>query len=182
MTGVILMPLTLYFVSRDSLKECLKKSIPFLTLVLLFQLQKYAMLGTLSGMPPHDLVNYPYAEAKAKLPSTFLIFLWCLRLVWFPHPLSYDYSYNQIPAASFSSPFVILGILLAVALGYFSFRRPLKRSPIVFGMQVFCVTLAPAMAFVLLRGGTIELSFQRTSRLPRIAVRRGGIMEASSSI
>ena len=143
---------------------------------------KYAMLGTLSGMPPHDLMNYPYAEANAKLPSTFLIFLWCLRLVWFPHPLSYDYSYKQIPAASFSSPFVILGILLAVALGYFSFRRPLKRSPIVFGMQVFCVTLAPAMAFVLLRGGTIELSFQRTSRLPRIADRRGGIMEASSSI
>ena len=54
---------------------------------------------------------------------------------------------------------MILGILLAVALGYFSFRRPLKRSPIVFGMQAFCVTLAPAMAFVLLRGGILAERF-----------------------
>src|SRR5438552_15837810 len=117
------------------------------------------MLGTLSGMPPHDLVNYPYAEANAKLPSTFLIFLWCLKLVLFPHPLLYDYSYNQIPAQGLSSPLPIVGFLLAVVLVYFSFRWPFERSQVVFGTQFLCVTLAPAMAFVFLRGGLLAERF-----------------------
>src|ERR1035437_7083329 len=80
-------------------------------------------------------------------------------MILLPHPLSYGYSYNQIPAGSFGSPLVLLGFLIAIALGYFSFKGLMKKSALTFGALVFCVTLAPALAFVFLRGGIFAERF-----------------------
>jgi Tfp pilus assembly protein PilF len=80
-------------------------------------------------------------------------------MIIFPHPLTYDYSYNQIPAATFASAAVLLGFVTAVALAYFSFKGLLKKSPLAFGVLIFCATLAPALAFVFLRGGIFAERF-----------------------
>ncbi len=128
-------------------------------MILVFQMHKYGVLGTVTGQIPKDIVNYPYTEAGTKLPSTFLIFVNCIRLIIFPHPLSYDYSYNQIPPSGFGSPIVLFGFLIAAALAYFSFKGLFKKSPLAFGLLIFCVTLAPALAFVFLRGGIMAERF-----------------------
>lgn len=159
MTGLLIAPLMLYFFGNFTIKQSLLKAIPFLIMILLFQMQKYAMIGTISGAIPKDIVNYPYKEANAKLSSAFLILVQSLKLSIFPHPLSYDYSYNQIPAGSFGSPKVLLGILIAGFLAYFSFKGLTKKSLLAFGVLVFCLTLAPALAFVFLRGGIFAERF-----------------------
>jgi len=159
MTGLLLLPLMLFFSYKLTIKQAIIKTIPFGLLVVLFQFHKLEVLGTVTGKLPNDIVNYPYTEAGRRLASTFLIFLHCLRLVIFPHPLSYDYSYNQIPAAGFGSPLVLLGFLIAVALACCSFKGLLKESPLAFGVLIFGVTLAPALAFVFLRGGILAERF-----------------------
>ena len=159
MTGLIIAPLILFFTYNFSVEQCILKTIPFLVMIFIFQILKYEMLGTISGVIPKDIVNYPYTEAGAKLSSVFLIFFHCIKLIFFPHPLSYDYSYNQIPAASFSSGAVWLGVLLFFVSVYFCFRRLPKRNPLTFGVLFFCVTLAPALAFVFLRGGILAERF-----------------------
>jgi hypothetical protein len=159
MTGLLIAPLILFFSYNISIKQALLKTIPFALMILIFQFHKYEVLGSLSGQIPKDIVNYPYTEAGAKLPTTFLIFMHCIRLVIFPHPLTYDYSYNQIPAGSFSSGLVLIGFLIAVALAYFSFKGLLKKSILALGVLIFCVTLAPALAFVFLRGGILAERF-----------------------
>jgi tetratricopeptide (TPR) repeat protein len=128
-------------------------------MILFFQIQKYEMLGSISGQIPKDIVNYPYTESSVKLPATFLILFQCIKMTFLPHPLSYDYSYNQVPAGSFSSAFVLLGLLIAIALAYFSFKGLMKKSPLTFGVLIFCITLAPALAFVFLRGGIFAERF-----------------------
>ena len=159
MTGLLIAPLVLFFSYNITLKQALIKTIPFALMILLFQMHKYAVLGTVTGQIPKDIVNYPYTEAGTKLSSTFLIFMHCLRLEIFPHPLTYDYSYNQIPSTGFGSPLVLIGFLIAAALAYFSFKGLLKRSVLAFGVLAFCVTLAPALAFVFLRGGIMAERF-----------------------
>ncbi len=159
MTGLLIAPLILFFSYNLTLKQVLIKTIPFALMILIFHAHKYGVLGTITGAIPKDIVNYPYTEAGTKLSSTFLIFLHCIKMILFPHPLSYDYSYNQIPAAGFGSVGVIFGFLLAIALAYFGFKGLLKKSAIAFGVLVFCVTLAPAMAFVFLRGGIFAERF-----------------------
>ena len=159
MTGLLIAPLMLFFSYNLTLKQALIKTIPFALMILLFQFHKYEVLGTVTGQIPKDIVNYPYTEAGTKLSSTFLIFMHCILLIVYPNPLTYDYSYNQIPSTGFGSPLVLLGFLIAVALAYFSFKGLLKKSVLAFGILVFCVTLAPALAFVFLRGGIMAERF-----------------------
>lgn len=159
MTGLLIAPVVLYFSYGFSIGQSLLRTFPFLFVIIIFQFHKYQVLGTVTGQVPVDIVNYPYTEADTKLSTTFLIFLHCIRLIVFPHPLTYDYSYNQIPAADFGSPLVLLGVLIAFVLAYFSFKGLLKRSILAFGVLFFCLTLAPALAFVFLRGGILAERF-----------------------
>jgi tetratricopeptide (TPR) repeat protein len=159
MTGLIIAPVVLFFANNYSMGKSLLRALPFLVAIIVFQYHKYAVLGTVTGTPPKDIVNYPYEEADAKFSSMFLIFLHCIRLILFPHPLTYDYSYNEIPAARFDSPLVLIGIVIALVLAFFSFKRLLRKSTLAFGVLFFCLTLAPAMAFVLLRGGILAERF-----------------------
>ena len=63
MTGLLIAPLAIFFTSNLTIKQSLFKAIPFALMILLFQMHKYAVLGSLSGQIPKDIVNYPYAEA-----------------------------------------------------------------------------------------------------------------------
>lgn len=159
MSGLLIAPLILFFTHNFSIKEVVLKVIPLLIVVLLFQAQKYSMIGTLSGEIPKDIVNYPYADAGMKISSTFLIFLYCIRLIIFPYPLSYDYSYNEIPAVGFNSITVILGFVFACLLAYIGLKGIKNKSITSFGILFFCITLAPTLAFVSLRGGILAERF-----------------------
>ncbi|MBI4932190.1 MAG: tetratricopeptide repeat protein [Bacteroidetes bacterium] len=159
MTGILIAPLILFFSKSSSIRQLLLRTIPFLSILILFLLQKHGVLGTLSTDVPKDIVNYPYAEANAEAPSAFLIFLRCIKLVLLPHPLSYDYSFNQIPAVKFSSVLVWLGILIGISLAWLGFSNMKNKSPFSFGILFFLITLAPALGFVLLRGGILAERF-----------------------
>ncbi|MBI4947326.1 MAG: tetratricopeptide repeat protein [Bacteroidetes bacterium] len=159
MTGLLIAPLVLFFSYNISIKQALLKTIPFALMIFIFQIHKFEVLGSLAGQIPKDIVNYPYAEAGTKLPTTFLIFIQCIKMILLPHPLSYDYSYNQIPAGTFGSPLVLLGFIIAAALAYFSIKGLQKKSPLNLGALIFGITLAPALAFVFLRGGIFAERF-----------------------
>ncbi|MDB5282229.1 MAG: hypothetical protein JWO06_1304, partial [Bacteroidota bacterium] len=157
--GFILVPVILFFTGKYNLKEILVRTVPFIVLVLVFQLQKYAVLGSISGSGMKDLMNYPYTDPGAKLPSMFLIFSWCIKLLLIPYPLSYSYAYNQIPAADWTNFGTFAGVLFAVTLVYFVYKGANKKSPVALGIAIGTVTLAPAMMFVLLRGGIFAERF-----------------------
>lgn len=159
LTGVMLLPVFLYYYKNYSVLESLKKSIPFALIVVLFFIQKKYLLGTLSGIIPSDIVNYPYTQSAVKLPTTFMLFAFCLRLLIVPHPLRYDYSYNQIPAIDMGSPWAWLGIILFSAGAYFAFKQSLKRTIWGFAFSIFYITLIPALAFTILRGGIFAERF-----------------------
>ena len=159
LTGVMLLPVFLYYYKNLKVLECLKKSIPFALIVILFFIQKKYLLGTLSGLIPSDIVNYPYTQSNIKVPTTFMLFAFCLRLLIVPHPLRYDYSFNQIPAVHMSNIWAILGIVLFVAGAVFAFKQTLKKTTWGFAFSLFYITLIPALAFTILRGGIFAERF-----------------------
>ncbi|MBA3705649.1 MAG: hypothetical protein H0W84_07025 [Bacteroidetes bacterium] len=125
--GLFIIPLILFFFFNLTLKQSLIRSIPFLAIFLIFQFHKYLALGSISAQIPNDIVNYPYMAAGEKFSSTILIFMHYLQLIIFPHPLSYDYSYNQIPAMKFNL-LTLLGLLLLIALSYVLLRGASKKN------------------------------------------------------
>jgi protein O-mannosyl-transferase len=158
-TGVMLLPVVIYYYTELSIADCLKKSIPFILVVLLFFIQKKQLLGTLSGIIPDDIVNYPYVKSNIKLPTTFMLFAFCLRLLIIPHPLRYDYSFNQMPAITIANGWAWLGIILFFAGAYIAYKQTLKKTFWGFALSVFYITLIPSLAFTILRGGIFAERF-----------------------
>ena len=73
----------------------------------------------------------------------------------FPYPLSYNYAFNQLPPTNFASPETWVGILMVLALLYLLYRSLNQKTPFNLGLLLFGITLAPAMGFVLLKGGIL---------------------------
>jgi protein O-mannosyl-transferase len=159
LAGVILVPVVLFFRNNISIPAALKKGIPYMVIIFLFLLQKKILLGTLSGMPPDDITNYPYTDPSVKLPTTFLLFAFSLRLLFFPHPLRYDYSFNQIPAAEFSNPAAVAGVILFMAGIAAIVKYYRTRSPMILGLIIIYITLMPSLAFTIIRGGIFAERF-----------------------
>lgn len=160
LTGVLLLPVIIFYYQKEStVVDCLKKLLPFLIIVALFFIQKKMLLGTLSGIIPSDIVNYPYTKSSVKLPTTFMLFAFCVRLLLVPHPLRYDYSYNQIPAIHINDITAWLGILLFAVGAYFAVKQILKKTTIGLALCIFYITLIPALAFTVMRGGIFAERF-----------------------
>ena len=155
LTGIIMLPVILFFSTQLSLKQIALRTLPFLGLIALFQVQKFWALGTLSGITLNDAVNYPYAMFNAKLPSSFMIFLWCNKLITFPYPLSYNYAFNQLPPTNWTSAETWAGILMAAGVLYLLYRNFNQKTPFNLGLLLWGIALAPSMGFVLLKGGIL---------------------------
>ena len=159
MAGVLLLPLLLYFSGRLPVKRILACTVPFIVLVLAFQLQKFVALGTLTGNAGHDILNYPYLESGQQLPATFAIFAWSIKMLLLPFPLAYSYAYNQIPVSGWGTACVLAGILLA-AVFVFALSSTVKfKKPPLAGLLIVGITLLPGLAFALLKGGIFAERF-----------------------
>jgi len=159
MVPIVFLPVILYFRGSYSIPEVGKKAIPYLFIIGLFFIQKNLLLESAAGMTPDDPVNYPYRESDVRIPMAFLLFAFGLKLLFFPHPLRYDYSFNQIPAADISNVFVIAAIILFIAGAVGAIKYYKSKSPIILGLILLYISMAPLMAFTILRGGIFAERF-----------------------
>ncbi len=158
-TGVLLLPVFIYYYTDLNITDCLKKSIPYVLVAIIFFIQKKQLLGTLSGIIPDDIVNYPYVKSNIKLPTTFMLFAFCIRLLILPNPLRYDYSFNQMPAITIANGWAWLGIILFFAGAIIAYKQTLKKTVWGFALSIFYITLIPSLTFTILRGGIFAERF-----------------------
>lgn len=159
LVAILFLPVILYFRGDYSIIQVAKKTIPYLFIIALFFIQKNLLLEDANAMTPDDPVNYPYRASEVRIPMAFLLFAFGLKLLFFPHPLRYDYSFNQIPAAGISNLFVIAGIILLVAGAVAIIKYYKSKSPIILGLIILYISMAPLMAFTILRGGIFAERF-----------------------
>jgi Flp pilus assembly protein TadD len=65
-----------------------------------------------------------------------------LLLLVFPHPLSYDYSYNEIPIISFANAKAITPLFVCAALAGIAITEVKKKSLASFGILFFFITIS----------------------------------------
>ncbi len=159
MTTVAVLPFMFYFFTPKKGGKIASITLSFVILSGLFLLLKYLLIGTLSGDPPNEINNYPYQEASGRIPTMLYIFiLYVWRLV-FPLRLLYDYSYNQIPEASWASPVVWLALLILLGLAFLAIKNLKRKNILSFSIFYFGITLSVGLAFVLTRGGIMAERF-----------------------
>ena len=82
-----------------------------------------------------------------------------LLLLFFPHPLSYDYSYNEIPIVSFANARAIVPLLVYATLAVVAIRELKKKSFVSFGILFFLITISMTSNLIILIGATMADRF-----------------------
>ena len=121
-TFVAIMPLTVYFFRDVKMMKIAKVVVPYIIMAGIYMLMRAAFIES-DGEKVRIMVNNNALMAATnygeKLATALFIQFKYLILLVFPHPLSYDYSFNQIPIINFGNPKAIISVLVILALlGY----------------------------------------------------------------
>jgi len=118
--GALVVPFAIYFVIRG------------------------AFAGPMRIVRTSDLLNDPFALASLpeRVATIFKTLGIYLRLFFFPHPLSSDYYYNQVPLTQFGDPSSFFPAVLTVGLAVFAVAGIRGKNPIAFGLLFFAISFS----------------------------------------
>jgi len=151
--GIFLLPLALYYTSKKSVSLIALNIVPYLFIIFLFFIQRRLALGPVQAAIPDDIINYPYREETIRFSTVFLLFLFSIRMLAFPYPLRYDYSFNQIPGITWINMWALLGLALLLFMLVYGFVQIRHKRITGFATGFFLISMIPMMGFILLRGG-----------------------------
>lgn len=144
-TLMALLPLAFYLFNGDNVKKSLLSTLPYALVVAIYIIIRLLVMPQRTEFADNDIqVNpYAYASNSEQIATIIATSINYLKLLVFPHPLSSDYSYAQIPYKDFSNPLVWLSLIIHLALMaglvYFFIRR-----------HVLCFAIAFYLANLLL--------------------------------
>jgi len=155
-TFLAVFPLALYVFARLDARHAIRRSLPFLLPAAVYLLVRFQVVGF--GAPAmDDVMNDPFklATPAQKYATVFYILLYYIRLLVFPHPLSYDYGYDQFHYREFSDTAVIFSIVFQGGLLVYALLRLRKREPLAFAILFYFITLSIVSNLFVNLGGTM---------------------------
>jgi protein O-mannosyl-transferase len=137
MTFLLIFPMCLYFFTDKKAGQILGYTLPYLACVLVYLAARRSVLEGDAGYMP--VINNPLVEADGiagRLPVIFYVLLLNIKLLFYPHPLSWYYGYNQFPLNEYtwSHPLVLLS--LAIHAGMFIFAVSKFRDRNIFSFLI----------------------------------------------
>jgi len=141
-TLVAILPLSWYFFTDKKIKEIIKKALPYIGITLIYLLLRYYIVGLGSPAPSQEILNNPYlwASVSERWASILSLPLYYFKLLIFPHPLSYDYSYNQLPYQKLSSPLFLLSIVVNAILLILAILLVKKKNILSYAILFFYIS------------------------------------------
>jgi len=164
-TFIVIIPLFLFFFSNVSVKRLLLIVVPFAVATGIYMAMRGAILDNITFSGKMTILNNGLAAAtnlSDRIATAILILGKYLLLLIFPHPLSGDYSYNQIPIVKFTNPWVILTILIYAALSVYAIVRLIVKDIFSFSIIFFIITISVVSNIFILIGSTLGERFLLT--------------------
>jgi tetratricopeptide (TPR) repeat protein len=150
LTFLAIIPLSLYYFSKLKGSKIAAYTLPFFGVIILYFLMRvsFTNFGLKTTTESTEILNdaYLYADTFEKKYATIIMVLGIyIKLLFWPHPLSYDYSYNQIPYSNFGDPkfwaaFLAQGALLAFC--YYSLFKKKEKNPITYGILFYFISIS----------------------------------------
>ncbi|MBI3502048.1 MAG: tetratricopeptide repeat protein [Bacteroidetes bacterium] len=165
-TWLVILPIALYFFRELPLKKNFVTMIPIVVVTGIYLAIRSKVLQGALADDSVSIADNVIAGAKTFSAHTgtafYILGLYVIKL-FFPHPLSYDYSFNQIPVVEMGNMFSILSLLFYTGIGIYaafilikSFQDKshfsLLTSHFSFGILFFLVTVFLFSNLVLLIG------------------------------
>ncbi|HAD13145.1 MAG TPA: hypothetical protein DCF33_12005 [Saprospirales bacterium] len=158
-----LIPLTLWFFTRQKAERIAGITALYLAPVALyFLMRNSAMDNMFFSSDIKDLVNNTLSGASNDgewFASRTMILGRYLGLLLFPHPLSFDYSYNQVPLVGPADPGFILALMAYTALAVLFFWGLAKKKVFAYAIGFYVVMLILVSNFLTPIGATMAERF-----------------------
>lgn len=121
-TFLAIIPLTLYFFSEEKGRSLVMRTLPYVGVALVYLFLRSAILHTGEIKDSTDVMENPFygIPLGEKLATISHILGKYLLLLFIPHPLSADYSFNEIPYITWSSLDAIIPLLVYLGLGIYA--------------------------------------------------------------
>jgi len=153
-TFLALLPLSLHFFSKITVRKNILLTSFFVGVAVVYLLIRQSVLQGAVGDLGVSMADNIIVGAKTfgtHTGTAFYILGLYIQLLIFPHPLSYDYSFNQIPIVSLGNIFSVVSLLFYIAIGSYaaiilfkSFKQQTinyEQRTISFGILFFLVTI-----------------------------------------
>lgn len=141
---VAIIPLSIYFYKNVKWYKYLLSSAPLIIACILFFILRKTALGEI-GQPPDELLNNPFLNAEIlERYATILYTLGMyIKLLFWPHPLTYDYYPWHIGLMNRNSAYVIISLFIYISIITYALFKLTKKSIVSFGILFYIITLSP---------------------------------------
>ncbi|MFZ4546386.1 MAG: tetratricopeptide repeat protein [Bacteroidales bacterium] len=161
---ILIFPIILWFFRDLNVKAILSQSWPLVATVAFYFIIRILVLGTnVTGKAYTYLDNSLVAapDLMTRLATAFYMLGKYLKLLVIPYPLSYDYSFQEIPFYNWSNLQALLPLLIYAAIFIYSIRCFLKndKSIFAFGILFYLLSLAVVANVFILIGATMADRF-----------------------
>lgn len=148
-TFIAVIPLALYFFTERKLKKSLLAAFPFVLVFLAYLFMRLDITGVASG-GTKEVMNAPFvlASKEQEIATKIMILGKDLLMLIFPHPLSFDYSYSQVPYVHFSDWKCLLSIFVNGLLIFYAIKLFRKKHLLSFCILFYYITLSIVSNFV----------------------------------
>lgn len=172
--GIVLLgiaPLALFTFNGGDRKKALKSCWPLGAVALAYLGLRFGIIGSHIREVPGVLDN-PYVAASAgqKCATVLSVLADYLRLLVWPTPLTYDYSFAQVPYRSFGAPGVWMGALMLLALLGSSVRSLIRRDAIGWSAAFFLATWSLVSGLFFNIGAPMAERFMYQASVPFVLV------------
>jgi tetratricopeptide (TPR) repeat protein len=139
---VLIIPFGLYYFQHVSLPKAGKIFIFLIIPAIIFIFIRQRILGEFSASEANELMNNPFlgASSEQKLATIFYTWAIYLKLLLFPHPLTYDYYPYHIGLVGFSNLLVWITLIVLAGLSVFVFKNIRTRNIYSFSIIGFAVS------------------------------------------
>lgn len=141
-----IVPLTLYYFTNAKWKEIGKVMIPLAVASVVFLAVRGMVLGWEHSEQTKELMNDPFINmtVSERYGTIFVTLLMYIKLLFIPHPLTYDYYPWQIPKTELTDGVALLSLLIYLALGIYAVYGMIRKKDIAsYSILFFLIPLAP---------------------------------------
>jgi protein O-mannosyl-transferase len=166
---ILIIPLTFYFFTNIPLKKILTSLIPLLIIIIIFIVIRQIMIShkVSESLNTNDIMNNSFgamnlSEKYATITYTLGLYI---KLLFIPHPLTWDYYPYHIPIMEWSDIAVIISLVIYLLLMYFAFTGLKSKSYYSWCIFLFLLPLFPTSNILFPVGAFMAERFVYSSSL-----------------
>ncbi len=166
---ILIIPLTVFFFTDTPFNKIIQSLIPLIITAIGFIILRYVMIsktpintGLIPNLLNDSFLGMNFSQRYATIIYTFGVYL---KLIFFPHPLTWDYYPYHISIMEWSHPFVLISFLAMIFILVVGFKGLKNKDFLSYCIFLFLIPLSLILNILFLVGAFMGERFLYVSSI-----------------